>query len=309
MGLTSWKPVLERHRPGIVEKWRALQAELPKIEAHYIYFLNKLSPYLLSRIKKRAKELRVPSISQAEFGNLVADDSFASNITATWDDFANKFHRDNDTSKLTYGIWFPVSNTTGKLKRQMGSPVMVESLRFLDPPVRAAVSGTGAILLPTAIANYQTNGEVSAAAHAAADIKVVPPDKAIEAATAAAAGPTVINDTIRPMQNAKNRRGMLNGDAGYAAYTGSTEPKAISSSHNYHSRTSRASFNGARNGPTGSAGRTSARDGVQFRPHRTTPAPQRIPIPIAIPIAIPIPIPDRGCRAPTSFGYYRSYNE
>ena len=56
-----------------------------------------------------------------EFSNLQqADGCFTSQLTYTYNNLCNYFHKDNDDNSCTYGIWAPISKIGGRLATKHG---------------------------------------------------------------------------------------------------------------------------------------------------------------------------------------------
>ena len=59
--------------------------------------------------KYKACALKVPLFGEEKYPPDPQSELFASNLTYTFDNFSNTQHEDNDESKFTMRMWFPVT--------------------------------------------------------------------------------------------------------------------------------------------------------------------------------------------------------
>ncbi|EFP89904.1 uncharacterized protein PGTG_16192 [Puccinia graminis f. sp. tritici CRL 75-36-700-3] len=84
-------------------KWRALLLQLPMVESIISRRFQKLAPGAFHQSVEKMKSAKIPSFASPEFDQ-VPSLPFASNLTATWGEFYNRAHIDNNTGQTIGGF-------------------------------------------------------------------------------------------------------------------------------------------------------------------------------------------------------------
>ncbi|KAA1099857.1 hypothetical protein PGT21_022939 [Puccinia graminis f. sp. tritici] len=93
--------------------WKSLLLRLHRVDSIISQRFKKLAPGLFESSVKKMKSARSPSFSSSEF-HQSSPLAYASNLTATWGEFYNQAHIDNDVNSISYGGWCGISQETGK---------------------------------------------------------------------------------------------------------------------------------------------------------------------------------------------------
>jgi hypothetical protein len=108
-------PKVQRSKEALA-KWEDDQRLVSKIAGFYKTKFNMLAPELFKTVATEALFAKVPDLEQTEFVDLQQmENTFASNLTYSYNDFYNRVHCDHDHNSYTYGIWAPTNSTNGKL--------------------------------------------------------------------------------------------------------------------------------------------------------------------------------------------------
>ncbi|KAA1080849.1 hypothetical protein PGT21_023709 [Puccinia graminis f. sp. tritici] len=94
-------------------EWRALLLQLPMVESIISRRFQKLAPGAFHQSVEKMKSAKIPSFASPEFDQ-VPSLPFASNLTATWGEFYNRAHIDNDVSSISYGGWCGIHRNSGQ---------------------------------------------------------------------------------------------------------------------------------------------------------------------------------------------------
>ena len=74
---------------------------------------QKLAPGLFQQSVEKMSLANLPSFASPEFHQR-STSPFASNLTATWGEFFNEAHIDNDVNSISYGGWCGINEKTGQ---------------------------------------------------------------------------------------------------------------------------------------------------------------------------------------------------
>ncbi|KNE92568.1 hypothetical protein PSTG_14078 [Puccinia striiformis f. sp. tritici PST-78] len=99
-------------------RWKELLVRLPKVESIISKRFQKLAPGLFKKSVNKMKSAKLPSFASLEFDQ-ASPMPFASNLTATWNEFSNESHIDNDVSPISYGGWCGITEDSGMLASRL----------------------------------------------------------------------------------------------------------------------------------------------------------------------------------------------
>jgi hypothetical protein len=117
--------------------WKDLILKLPRVDFIISQRFEKLSPGLFQHSVQKMASANLPSFSATEFDNS-STSAYASNLTATWGEFYNEAHIDNDVNSISYGGWCGINQQTGKPASQADG-FDVEYGQFVLPGISTVV--------------------------------------------------------------------------------------------------------------------------------------------------------------------------
>ena len=91
------------------------QGNLPAIESFFAERFSGLSLYAFESNAAIASRTNAPSWARDSFYVSPNSKVFGSNIVVTFDEFANKKHKDKDASKYSFGLFTLIDRATGEL--------------------------------------------------------------------------------------------------------------------------------------------------------------------------------------------------
>ncbi|KNE89529.1 hypothetical protein PSTG_17016 [Puccinia striiformis f. sp. tritici PST-78] len=132
----TYSPVNVRNEQEFKE-WKQLHEQLPRVEEIIRGRFKKLAPGLLALSEEKMRSANLPSFASSEFTD-TRPDSFASNLTATWGEFYNAAHIDNDVSPISYGGWCDIDEESGE-PAVNGDQPRIENGQFFLPGISTVV--------------------------------------------------------------------------------------------------------------------------------------------------------------------------
>ncbi|OAV87513.1 hypothetical protein PTTG_05356, partial [Puccinia triticina 1-1 BBBD Race 1] len=118
-------------------EWKNLILQLPKIESIIASRFKKLAPGLFLQAVEKMQKAKVPGFGDLEFNNSNST-PFASNLTATWGEFSNQAHIDNDVGPISYGGWCGIEEASGEPASKAGG-YDIEYGQFFLPGISTVV--------------------------------------------------------------------------------------------------------------------------------------------------------------------------
>jgi hypothetical protein len=85
---------------------------LPRVKEIIVKRFQNLAPGLFNLSVEKLKSARSPSFASPEYSQC-SPNAFASNLTATWGEFYNDAHIDNDVGAISYGGWCGIKEESG----------------------------------------------------------------------------------------------------------------------------------------------------------------------------------------------------
>jgi len=75
-----------------------------------------MAPRIFEKSVQKMQSAAVPGFASKKYGDK-SETSYASNLTATWNEFFNNAHLDHDVSSMSYGGWCTIKEMTGEPAR------------------------------------------------------------------------------------------------------------------------------------------------------------------------------------------------
>lgn len=100
--------------PERYKQWKALLDKMPFVQQIMSKRYKALAPGLFSHAIEQMKQANIPGFGAQEYGDPQDTKPFAANITATWREFYNQAHIDDDVNAITYGGFCGIHEATGE---------------------------------------------------------------------------------------------------------------------------------------------------------------------------------------------------